>query len=238
MGITGVMTRWSVPCAILVLATAACQPDRIQADWCLVLVAQVLPERPALQVGDTLTLHAAFGGRGPCTPADTTAAGVRWWSSDTDAIRIDRFSGRLTGRRPGWAQIFLSTRDSGAGNRLLGTTEASVLEPPSADTLTSLVSNLAADSATVSLYDANGTLLRSVTLPMQGVACWITPLSDSVQYSAQVYLPGHSGATSLGAQWVGQTVLPLTHTWRVTIQPQSSGPPTLNVAGISPDRGC
>ena len=238
VGIAGMMQRWSVPCAVLVAATAACRSESV-VDRCFILVARVVPDSPVLQVGDTLTVHAAFGGRSECTPADTTPAGLRWISSDAGVISVDPFSGRLTARGPGWAGIVVSPRDGApGGGPVLGMTSASVLEPTGADTLTSFVANLAADSATVTLYDANGALLRSATLPVHGVACWVTPLSDSIRYSAQVYLPGHSGATSLGAKWVVRKALASTHTWRVTIDPQSSGLPTLDIAGISPDRGC
>ncbi len=234
--------RWSVVCAVLMAVAAACRSnDLIRVDECFILVAEVVPEGPVLQIGDTVTVHAAFfpNPSGACLPPDTTAAGLRWISSDTDAISIDPVAGRLTGRRAGWAQIIVVPRDGGpGGGRVLGTTVASVLEPPGADSLISLVANLTSDSATVVLNDATGTTLRTVTLRAQGVTCWNTPLSDSMPYSAAVYLPGQSGATSLGAKWVVHRAFASTHTWQVHIDPQSSGLPTLDLAGVQPDRGC
>lgn len=233
--------RLSAPCAVL-LALAACQSSdvMINPDRCMILVAQVIPDGPVLQIGDTMTLHATFGGRsGPCTPADTTPAGLRWLALDSGAVAVDTVTGLLRAHRPGWAQIIVVPRGGPpGGGRMLGTTVASVLEPAGADTLTSLVANLTSDSATVVLSDAVGTTLRTVTLAAQGATCWITALSDSMQYSAAVYLPGQSGTTSLSAQWVVHRAFASTHTWQVRIDPQSAGLPTLDLAGVTPDRGC
>lgn len=239
MGIAYMTLRWCLPSAALVAAAAACGSS-IPVDQCFILVAQIVPDGLVLQIGDTVTVHAAFvPGVSACFPADTTPAGLRWISSDTGVIGIDPVAGRLTAKRPGWTGISVVPKDGGpGGGRVLGTTVASVREPPGADSLISLVANLTSDSATVVLNDATGAMLRSVTLRAGGLTCWNTPLSDSVQYSAQVYLPGQSSATSLGAKWVVHAALTSTHTWRATIDPQSSGLPTLDLAGVQPDRGC
>lgn len=230
--------RWSAACAVLVLAAAGCRSsDIIRADHCFILVAGVVPAGPVLQIGDTMTLRASFSPNvsPDCLPRDTTAAGLRWISSDPAALTIDPVAGRLIAQRAGWAQIIV---EPVGGGGVLGTTFAWVLEPPGADSLISLVANLTSDSGTVVLEDATGSVLRTVTLHAAGVTCWNTPLSDSVRYSAQVYLPGTSGATPLGAKWVVHRALASTHTWQVNIDPQTGALPTLDLAGITPDRGC
>jgi hypothetical protein len=229
----------SVACALLVAAAAAaCRSSEIiRTDRCFILVAAVEPEVLVLQIGDTMTLRAAFfpNVSPDCLPRDTTAAGLRWVSTEPAALTIDSVTGQLIGRRPGWSQIIV---EPVGGGGVLGTTFASVLEPPGADSLISLVANLTSDSATVVLEDATGSVLRTVTLHASGVTCWNTPLSDSVRYSAQVYLPGTSGATPIGAKWVVHGAFASTHTWRVNIDPQTGALPTLDLAGIQPDRGC
>jgi hypothetical protein len=231
--------RWRAACAVLVpVAAAACRSsDIIRTDRCFILVAAVQPAGPVLQIGDTMTLRASFfpDVAPECLPRDTTVAGLRWVSSDPGALTIDPVAGRLTARRPGWAQIIV---EPVGGGGVLGTTFASVLEPPGADSLISLVANLTSDSATVVLEDATGGVLRTVTLHASGVTCWNTPLSDSMRYSAQVYLPDTSGAIPIGAKWVVHKAFASTHTWQVHIDPQTGALPTLDVAGITPDRGC
>ena len=227
--------RWSAPCAVLIATASACRSsDIINPDHCFILVAQLQPADPALHLGDTVTMRATFSQSvaPECLPADTTAAGLRWISSDPASIALDQVTGRLTGLRPGWAQIMVVPVGSG---RVLGTTFANVLEPPDADSLISLVANHTSDSAIVILKDATGGLLRTLTLAAFGSTCWNTALSDSVQYSAQVYLPS---TTTIGTKWVVHGALAVTHTWRVTIDPQSSTVPTLDLAGVTPDQGC
>jgi hypothetical protein len=229
--------RWSAACAVLIAAAACRSSDVINPDHCFILVAQVDPAAPVLQLGDTLTMRAKFSHNvsPECLPSDTTAAGLRWISSDPASITVDPAAGRLTALRPGWAQVLVVPI---GGGRVLGTTFAKVLEPPGADSLISIVANHTVDSATVVLKDATGAILRTVTLGALGSACWNTTLSDSVQYSAQVYLPADSGATPIGTKWVVRAALAVTHTWRVAIDPQSSTLPTLDLAGVTPDQGC
>jgi hypothetical protein len=228
--------RWSAAGAVLGSLAAACgSRDIINPDRCFILVARLEPAAPVLQLGDTVTMRASFfpNVAPECLPSDTTAAGLRWISSDTGAITVDAAAGRLTARRPGWAQILVLPVGSG---RVLGTTFAQVLEPGSADSLISIVANHTSDSATVVLEDASGGLLRTVTLGASGSTCWNTPLSDSVRYSAQVYLP--TGVTPIGSKWVVPGALAVTHTWRVAIDSQPSSLPTLDLAGVTPDQGC
>jgi hypothetical protein len=230
--------RWSASCAVLIATAAACRSsDVINPDRCFILVAQVDPAAPVLQLGDTLTMRATFSHNvsPECLPSDTTAAGLRWISSDPASITVDPAAGRLTALRPGWAQILVVPIGGGG---TLGTTFAKVLEPPGADSLISIVANHTADSATVVLKDATGGILRTVTLGALSSTCWNTTLSDSVQYSAQVYLPAPSGATPIGTKWVVHGALAVTHTWHVAIDPQASTLPTLDLAGVTPDHGC
>jgi hypothetical protein len=181
-------------------------------------------------------MRATFSGAAPeCLPSDTTAAGLRWISGVPAIVAVDAVLGRLTAVRPGATQIMLVPAGSGG---VLGTTFASVLEPPSADSLISLIENNTPDSATVVLEDATSGVVRSVTLPAARSTCWNTPLSDSVHYSASLYLAAQSSATPIGAKWVAHSALAVTHTWRVAIDPQGSALPTLGLAGLSPDRGC
>ena len=86
--------------------------------------------------------------------------------------------------------------------------------------------------------DAAGAVVRSVTLAAAAATCWNTALSDSVRYSASLYLPTQPSATPIGAKWVLHSALAVSHTWRVAIDPQGSALPTLDLAGVSPDRGC
>jgi len=131
------MLRWSVPCVMVVAAAACRSSDVINPDRCLIFVAQIDPAAPVLQLGDTVTMRATFSHSvsPECLPTDTTAAGLRWISSEPAAITVDPTAGRLTARRPGWAQIMVVPV---GGGRVLGTTFAKVLEPPSADSLISV----------------------------------------------------------------------------------------------------
>ena len=226
--------HWSSCLAVMVAALGACNStDRILVDRCFILVAEVTPTNPFLHVGDTATMRVTFSHVAPeCLPPDTTAAGLRWISGTPAIIAVDSVLGRLTAVRPGVTQIMVVPAGSGG---VLGTTFASVLEPPSADSLISLVQNNTTDSATVVLEDASGAVVRSVTLAAATSTCWNTALSDSVRYRASLYLPS---ATSIGAKWVMHGALAVSHTWRVAIDPQGSAMPTLDLAGLSPDRGC
>ncbi len=224
---------WSARLAAILAVLGACKSDRM-IDNCFILVAQVTPAAPRLNLGDTVTMHATFypDAAPACLPPDTTTAGLRWISSNSATVAVDARLGRLTAVRPGVTQVIVVPAGSGG---VLGTTSASVLEPPSADSLISLVRNNTPDSATVVLEDATGAVVRSVTLAAATSTCWNTSLSDSVRYRASVYLPG---ATPIGAKWVGHGGLAVSHTWRVAIDPQGSAMPTLDLAGVSPDRGC
>ncbi len=215
----------------------ACKSTSIIADHCFILVAQVTPPDPRLQIDDTVTMRATFyhDAAPACLPPDTTAAGLRWISSNSATVAVDAELGRLTAVRPGVTQIMVVPAGSGGA---LGTTFARVLEPPSADSLISLIQNNTPDSATVVLQDATGAIVRSVTLAAARSTCWNTALSDSVRYRASLYLPAQPSATPIGAKWVVHSALSLSHTWRVAIDPQGSATPTLDLAGLSPDRGC
>src|SRR5256885_15285973 len=95
--------RWSAPCAVLIATASACRSsDVINPDHCFILVAQLQPADPALHLGDTVTMRATFSQSvaPECLPADTTAAGLRWISSDPASIALDQFTGRLTGFVP------------------------------------------------------------------------------------------------------------------------------------------
>jgi len=228
---------WSCLAAMLAVLAACRSSDAVNPDHCFILVARVSPAEPILHVVDTVTMHATFSHdvAADCLPPDTTAAGLQWVSANPAVVSFDAGLSRLTAVRPGTAQIMVMP--AGAF-RVLGTTFASVLEPPGADSLISLVENNTPDSATVVLEDANGAVLRSVTLAATSSTCWNTALSDSVHYSAQVYFPAQPSATPIGAKWVVHVALAVSHTWTVAIDPQTSGLPTLDLAGVTPDRGC
>lgn len=232
-------TAWfeSVMLAATVVACGSSDAIHLTTDSCQMPVVQVKPALPVLQLGDTVTMRASFiqGAPPECLPSDTTAASLRWSSADTADITIDPAVGRLTARRPGWAEIVVVPAGS---HRMLGGTVAEVLEPLDADSLISSIASGISDSATVILKDAAGSTLRTVTLHGFGSVCWNTPLSDSVQYSAQVFLPGDSVATPIAAKWVVKVALRSTHTWLVDIDPQSSALPTLELRGVTPDQGC
>ena len=229
--------RWSCCLAMLTALGACNSTDPILADRCFILVAEVAPAGPRLQIGDTVTMHATFyhNVAPACLPPDTTAAGLRWISGTPAIVAVDSGLGRLTAVRPGVTQIMVVPAGSGG---VLGTTFASVLEPPSADSLISLIQNNTPDSATVVLEDAGGAIVRSVTLASARSMCWNTALSDSVRYRASLYLSGQPSATPIGSKWVVHSALSVSHTWRVAIDPQGSALPTLDLAGLSPDRGC
>jgi uncharacterized protein YjdB len=114
----------------LALTAAACNAggdSKIDmVDRCFILVAQVSPALPHLQVGDTVTMRAAFfqNVSPDCLPSDTTAAGLRWVSTDSAALPIAAVTGLLTARSVGTSQIILTTAHSGGG--VLGTTFATV----------------------------------------------------------------------------------------------------------------
>jgi len=111
------------------VAAVACDSHLVNPDRCFRLVAQVTPLDPRLNVGDTVTMHAAFYPNVPreCLPPDTTAAGLRWISGDSAIVAVDDTLGRLTGVGPGVAQIMLVPAGSGGG--VLGTTFAHVVAP-------------------------------------------------------------------------------------------------------------
>lgn len=229
--ITGMGIRsWSSCLVALLAVLAACESSTRIVYPCSQLVAEVTPDGPRLQLGDTVTMHATFfhDAAPGCLPPDTTAAGLRWVSGVPAIIAVNSTLGRLTAVRPGATQIILEPAGSG---QVLGTTVANVLEPPSADTLISLIKNNTPDSATVVLEDATGAVVRSVTLTAATSVCWNTALSDSVRYSASLYLPAQPSATPVGAKWVVHDALAVSHTWTVAIDPQGSAMPTLDLAG-------
>jgi uncharacterized protein YjdB len=89
------------------IASVACRgTDPIISDRCFVIVATIQPSSPAMHVGDTLRLHAAFTGPQACWPADTTAAALRWSAMDS-TVRIDSLTGLVTALRVGTGNVSL-----------------------------------------------------------------------------------------------------------------------------------
>ncbi len=163
----------------------------------VVNLALLQPSSPRLNIGDTVTMHATWDQAvaRQCLPPDTTAAGLRWWT-DNGVVAIDSMSGRVTALRPGGGAILLSP--VGTYNAVLGSTNAGVLYPPSADTIVTIIRNHIGDSAWVVLQDATGAVQQSQTVGPRDSTCWVTPLSDSVRYSVTIRPPP----------------LPLTQAWR------------------------
>ena len=223
--------------AVLGVAAAACSSTAIpeNPDRCFILVAAVSPASSLLDIGDTLTLHAAFNGAPDCLPPDTTAAGVGWSSTTPASVVIDPVTAHVTALSPGWSEIYVHPIASQA---VLGLAWVDVREPASADTLISIIQNATPDSATVILEDATGSVVRSETVGANGALCWNTALADSVRYSALVYFPtAPSGIQSTGS-WVTHTALSVTHTWIITVSTTAPSTPTVHAQGVTPDRGC
>ena len=217
-------------------AVAACSnPANPRPDHCFILVADVSPAFSVLDIGDTLTMHAAFNRAPECLPPDTTAAGVRWPSTTPASMVIDPVTAHVTALSPGWSEISVHPV---ASQERLGLTWVSVREPASADTLISIIQNATPDSATVVLEDATGTVVKSQTVGANGALCWNTSLADSVRYSALVYFPtAPAGIKSTGA-WVTQRALSVTHTWIITMTTTAPSTPAVLAQGVTPDRGC
>jgi hypothetical protein len=195
-------------------------------------LALLSPSEPRLHIGDTLTMHATFdrGIARECLPPDTTAAGL-WWQSDIVAIDS---KGQLTAVRPGFGVIVLSqVGDSGA----LGQTDVGVFEPPGADSVVTVIRNRFGDSARVVLQDATGAVQRSQTVAAGDSTCWVTPLSDSVRYSAVVYVPPPAGPDSATARWTPHSELIYIHAFQIVIYEYSPSVPAWEPYGVSPDPG-
>jgi len=148
---------------------------------------------------------------------------------------MDSGLGRLTAVRPGVTQIMVVARGVGgsAGHDLRKCARAT-----QRDSLISLIQNNTPDSATVVLEDPGGAIVRSVTLASARPSCWNTALSDSVRYRASLYVSGQRSATPIGAKWVVQFRLSVSHTWRVAIDPQGSALPTVGPRRLEPGSGC
>lgn len=225
--------------ALLLSAIVACHSiDNVTIpDRCFVIPARVVPGGLTLQPGDTVTVHAQFiqGVPAVCLPPDTSAAHLRWYSSNPASITVDSVTGLVTGVSAGWAGIRVQPESL---TQVLGVAGADVPEPPTADTIISEFTNHILDSATLVLQDAHGGPLGTFTLHGGQSLCAVTPLSDSVRYSGTLYSGAPAGPTPLGPVWVVHSALVQTHTWQVDIEPQASGPPFLALAGVEPKLGC
>ncbi len=111
-------------------AAAACRSNAVaileNPDHCFILVAALRPASSLLDIGDTLTIHAAFNGPGDCLPSDTTSAGVRWSSTTPASVVIDPVTAHVTARSPGWSEIYVHPVASQA---VLGLAWVDVREP-------------------------------------------------------------------------------------------------------------
>jgi hypothetical protein len=221
--------------AVLGAAAACGDPANPLPDHCFIFVAAVSPAFAVLDIGETLTMHAAFDRAPECLPADTTAAGVRWSSTTPASVAIDPVTAHVTALSPGWSEIYVHPV---ASQETLGLTWVYVREPASADTLISIIQNTTPDSATVVLEDASGTVVRSQTVGANSALCWNTALADSVRYSALVFFPtAPAGIKSTGA-WVTKRALSITHTWIITVTTTAPSTPAVLLQGVTPDRGC
>ena len=199
---------------------------------CPLNIALLRPGSPRLNLGDTLTMHvASWAPRPDCLPPDTTAAGLRWWAPD-GVVAIESSTGHMTAVRPGLGLIYLS--QTGVSDAALGATDIGVFEPPGADSVVTIIRNRFGDSARVMLQDANGALQRSQTVAAGDSTCWVTPLSDSVRYSAVVYVPPPTGPDSAAAGW---TTLKYLHTFQIVISAYSPSVPTWEPMAVNPDPG-
>lgn len=207
-------------------------------------LALLSPALARLNIGDTLTMHRTWdrGVARQCLPADTGAAGVRWWEG-TGVVAIDSITGHLTALRPGSAVITLSP--VGLPDAALGQAGVGVLEPSSADSVVTIVRNVTGASAWVVVADANATVQRSQTVGARDSTCWVTPLSDSVRYTVTIRpppppvpLPGDSDSTMV--RWVPPSALDLNHTWRILVDStvvQSVRTISVTLFALPPDPG-
>ncbi len=232
--------------ATFATALGGCAEGFDNPDRCVMQLAEILPPGPQLNIGDTITLRAQFYDvSADCLPPDTTAKSLRWVTASAGAlgvIAIDSLTARVTALKAGWMYVRAQARfknGSWSGYSGVGITSVSVLEPPSADTLVSRVSNQMPDSASITLEDANGIVQRTQTVAGHGSTCWVTPLSDSVRYSAFVHSP--SGPTAPGGTLVSHQSLMLTHSWVVTVGDTGTAPALaaiVHAIGMNGDRGC
>jgi hypothetical protein len=201
----------------------------------VVNLALLSPSEPRLHIGDTVTMHVKSWAPVPrqCLPPDTTAAGLRWWTAN-GVVAIDSMTGHMTALRPGSGAIVLL--QVGVTDAALGSAGPYVFEPPGADSVVTIIRNRFGDSARVTLRDANGTLQRSQTVAAGDSTCWVTSLSDSLRYSAIVYVPPPTGPDSASAGWITASALAYTHTFQIVVYPGGSGPAWQTV-GVSPDPG-
>jgi hypothetical protein len=227
--------RSSVTAATLAAAAAGCGFEN--PDHCFIQVASVVPGSPVLNVGETVTLRLRWNAAGDCLPRDTTAKSLRWEIQAMDSAEgiasIDSIRARVTALRPGEVEVDVRLPPA------YGITwdVVRVVEPPTADSLMTIVRNQARDSATVILENASGITQRAQTLAPLGIACWVTPLSDSVRYRALVY-SGPPGPIAIGGNWVAIGSVLWTHTWRVTVGNDGSLPPSTLYASPKNGDGC
>ena len=104
------MTRYPLSLILLLVAAlsaglAACGDYGItDPDYCQVRKAAFTPADSVMQVGDTVTFHAAFIGSPACWPADTTSAALRWTGADS-AVALDSLTGHATALKAGVARL-------------------------------------------------------------------------------------------------------------------------------------
>jgi hypothetical protein len=200
----------------------------------VVNLALLSPSFPQVHIGNTLTMRATWdrGVARECLPPDTTAAGLWWWSERAE-VTIDS-QGHLTAVHPGLGAIFLSQKGD---SRALGQTSVGVFEPAGADSVVTIIRNGFTDSVRVMLQDANGALQRSQTVAVGDSTCWVTPLSDSLRYSAVAYVRPPAGPDSAAAQWITQSTLAYLHTFRIQVYSDAPAVPAWEPLAVSPDPG-
>jgi len=205
-------------------------------------LALLSPSSPRLHIGDTLTMHvktwAPVGAE--CLPPDTTAAGLRWSTAD-GVVVIDSLTGHVTALRPGGAFIYLA--QVGVFDAALGSTDAYVFEPATADSVVTIIRNSTGDSAFVVLEDATGAAQKWQTVVPRDSTCWVTRLSDSVRYSVTIRpAPQPPGSDSSTVRWITHSALAFNRTWVIVVDSITSPNATVTVGLFAPDpdpgKGC
>jgi hypothetical protein len=102
-----------------------CRSAPLFPDRCTVLIATISPNPPALSVGDSVTLTAAYTGAVECQP-DAPASALHWTSSDPTVAPVDSLSGVVRARAPGTTEITVHAPGTLA---VLGATVVSVGGP-------------------------------------------------------------------------------------------------------------
>ena len=177
------------------------------------------PSSAMMKIGDTLTMQWDLVDPQYLNPKDTLAANRRWrfdGGGDSGAVVLDSVTGHVKALQPGWAQVVLTSE------ALAWPAFLYVLEPPGADSIITVVQNaMSADSGTVILRGPGRTVLRSQTFRAGQATCWVTPISDSLFYTAIAYDP-LADTVALSGWWT-QVNLQYDHAFAVSVYDSQYG---------------